>query len=79
MRWNAGLAALAFVAAAAGSAGAQASPHEKMLHGDFYLHPRQDLRRHVIQGQGKLMLGRWQGVYFIELDGPRSRKVTVYV
>jgi len=28
---------------------------------------------------GKLILGTWQGVYFIELDGPRSRKVTVYV
>ncbi|HEX8155602.1 MAG TPA: secondary thiamine-phosphate synthase enzyme YjbQ [Thermoanaerobaculia bacterium] len=28
---------------------------------------------------GKLVLGRWQGVYFIELDGPRERKVTVYV
>ena len=28
---------------------------------------------------GKLILGRWQGVYFIGLDGPRSRKVTVYV
>lgn len=28
---------------------------------------------------GKLILGRWQGIYFIELDGPRSRKVTVYV
>src|ERR1051325_309418 len=28
---------------------------------------------------GKLALGRWQGVYFIELDGPRERKVTVYV
>jgi secondary thiamine-phosphate synthase enzyme len=28
---------------------------------------------------GKLIFGRWQGVYFIELDGPRSRKVTVYV
>jgi secondary thiamine-phosphate synthase enzyme len=28
---------------------------------------------------GKLVLGTWQGVYFIELDGPRSRKVTVYV
>jgi secondary thiamine-phosphate synthase enzyme len=27
----------------------------------------------------KLTLGRWQGVYFIELDGPRERKVTVYV
>ena len=28
---------------------------------------------------GKLVLGTWQGVYFIELDGPRTRKVTIYV
>jgi len=28
---------------------------------------------------GKLVLGTWQGVYFVELDGPRTRKVTVYV
>lgn len=28
---------------------------------------------------GKLVLGTWQGVFFIELDGPRERKVTVYV
>jgi secondary thiamine-phosphate synthase enzyme len=28
---------------------------------------------------GKLALGQWQGIYFIELDGPRERKVTVYV
>jgi secondary thiamine-phosphate synthase enzyme len=29
---------------------------------------------------GQLILGTWQGIYFIELDGPRpSRKVTVYV
>lgn len=27
---------------------------------------------------GKLILGTWQGVYFIELDGPRERKVNVY-
>ena len=27
----------------------------------------------------KLVLGRWQGVYFVELDGPRERKVSVYV
>ncbi|HEY0157668.1 MAG TPA: secondary thiamine-phosphate synthase enzyme YjbQ [Thermoanaerobaculia bacterium] len=27
---------------------------------------------------GKLVLGRWQGIYFVELDGPRERKVTVY-
>src|ERR1044072_8020798 len=26
---------------------------------------------------GKLVLGTWQGIYFIELDGPRTRKVTV--
>ena len=29
--------------------------------------------------KGKLVFGTWQGIYFIELDGPRSRKVTVYV
>jgi secondary thiamine-phosphate synthase enzyme len=28
---------------------------------------------------GQLALGTWQGIYFIELDGPRERKVTVYV
>ena len=28
---------------------------------------------------GKLILGTWQGIYFVELDGPRTRKVTVYV
>ncbi|HXH93238.1 MAG TPA: secondary thiamine-phosphate synthase enzyme YjbQ [Thermoanaerobaculia bacterium] len=29
---------------------------------------------------GQLILGTWQGIYFIELDGPRpARKVTVYV
>lgn len=28
---------------------------------------------------GKLILGTWQGVYFVELDGPRERKVTLYV
>ncbi|MBQ9959366.1 MAG: YjbQ family protein [Oscillospiraceae bacterium] len=28
---------------------------------------------------GKLMLGRWQGIYFAEFDGPRSRKFYVQV
>lgn len=28
---------------------------------------------------GELVLGTWQGVYFVELDGPRERKVVVYV
>ena len=26
-----------------------------------------------------LVLGRWQAVYFVELDGPRERKCSVYV
>lgn len=29
--------------------------------------------------QGKLMLGRWQGVFFCEFDGPRERKMWVKV
>jgi secondary thiamine-phosphate synthase enzyme len=29
--------------------------------------------------KGKLVFGTWQGIYFIELDGPRERHVTVYV
>jgi secondary thiamine-phosphate synthase enzyme len=28
---------------------------------------------------GKLLLGRWQAVYFCEFDGPRERKVIVQV
>ncbi|MDZ7758779.1 MAG: secondary thiamine-phosphate synthase enzyme YjbQ [Desulfovermiculus sp.] len=30
---------------------------------------------HVIVNQGKLVLGTWQGIFFAEFDGPRSRKV----
>ncbi len=26
---------------------------------------------------GRLLLGTWQGIFFVELDGPRSRKVIV--
>ena len=26
---------------------------------------------------GRLRLGTWQGIFFVELDGPRSRKVVV--
>ena len=28
---------------------------------------------------GKMMLGTWQSIFFVELDGPRHRKVTVTV
>jgi secondary thiamine-phosphate synthase enzyme len=29
--------------------------------------------------EGRLMLGSWQGVYLVEFDGPRTRKVFVKV
>jgi secondary thiamine-phosphate synthase enzyme len=31
----------------------------------------------VIIEQGDLVLGRWQGIYFCEFDGPRSREMHV--
>jgi len=31
----------------------------------------------VIVEDGKLQLGTWQGIYFCEFDGPRTRKVWV--
>ncbi len=32
----------------------------------------------VIKG-GELLLGRWQGVFFMEFDGPRKRKVYIKI
>jgi secondary thiamine-phosphate synthase enzyme len=32
----------------------------------------------IVEG-GRLALGTWQGIYFCEFDGPRSRKVWVQV
>ena len=33
----------------------------------------------VLVESGKLVLGTWQGIFFCEFDGPRSRKVYVRV
>ncbi len=33
----------------------------------------------VLLKDGTLQLGTWQGIYFCEFDGPRSRKVVVQV
>ena len=32
----------------------------------------------IIEG-GRLLLGTWQGIYFMEFDGPRIRKVHVKI
>ena len=31
----------------------------------------------ILIERGKLLLGRWQGVYFCEFDGPRERQVHI--
>lgn len=33
----------------------------------------------IIIEDGRLLLGTWQGIYFCEYDGPRSRKVIVKI
>jgi len=33
----------------------------------------------VIIEEGRLLLGTWQGIYFMEFDGPRIRKVQVKI
>jgi len=33
----------------------------------------------VIIRDGKLLLGTWQGIYFCEFDGPRSREFYVKI
>jgi secondary thiamine-phosphate synthase enzyme len=33
----------------------------------------------VLVSQGRLLLGTWQGIYFCEFDGPRTRKVHIKI
>jgi len=33
----------------------------------------------VIVAEGRLLLGRWQGIYFCEFDGPREREFFVKI
>ena len=34
---------------------------------------------HILVKNGQLVLGTWQGVYFCEFDGPRSRKAILQI
>lgn len=33
----------------------------------------------ILVENGKLLLGTWQGIYFMEFDGPRSRKLVLRI
>lgn len=63
------------------------SSMQKLVPEDFhYKHREGNSPSHIKSGlfgnqllipisDGQLMLGRWQGVFFCEYDGPRSRKI----
>lgn len=33
----------------------------------------------IIINDGKMMLGKWQGIYFTEFDGPRAREIWIQI
>ena len=50
----------------------------KHFEGNSPAHVKAGLMGHslnIMIQNGKLMLGRWQGIFFCEFDGPRTRKV----
>jgi secondary thiamine-phosphate synthase enzyme len=55
-------------------------PQDRHIEGNSAAHLKTSMigsSQTVIIQKGKLLLGRWQGIYFCEFDGPRSR--TCYV
>jgi len=52
------------------------------LEGNAHAHIKASIMgssRTVIIKNGKLVLGTWQGIFFVEFDGPRTREVIVEV
>ena len=57
-------------------------PYYQHNEGNSAAHTRASIMGHSITAiveEGALLLGRWQGIYFCEFDGPRSRIVHVHV
>lgn len=55
-------------------------PEDQHLEGNTAAHLKASMvgsSQHVIVHNGKLLLGTWQGIYFCEFDGPRTR--TFYI
>ncbi|WP_096153843.1 MULTISPECIES: secondary thiamine-phosphate synthase enzyme YjbQ [Bacillus] len=58
--------------------------HEQDLHmeGNTAAHMKASTvgaSQHIIVTNGKLLLGTWQGIYFCEFDGPRTRNFYVKI
>ena len=57
-------------------------PHYQHGEGNTAAHIKSSLMGHSVQvivREGRLQFGTWQGVYFCEFDGPRSRNLWVTV
>lgn len=56
--------------------------HYRHMEGNSAAHLKASMigcSRQIIVDSGRLVLGTWQGIYFTEFDGPRTRKVYVAV
>src|SRR6056297_2112213 len=54
----------------------------KHFEGNSHAHIKSSVlgnEKSIIISDGRLLLGRWQGIYFCEFDGPRKRKVFVKI
>ncbi|WP_303721007.1 secondary thiamine-phosphate synthase enzyme YjbQ [Malonomonas rubra] len=54
--------------------------HYRHLEGNSAAHIKSSLigaSEQIIIHKGKLQLGTWQGIYFCEFDGPRTRKLQI--
>lgn len=57
-------------------------PKDRHMEGNTAAHLKTSTVGHaqpIIVSEGKLVLGIWQGIYFCEFDGPRTRKFVVKV
>lgn len=60
-------------------------PHEDGYHhfeGNSAAHIKASMMgfsQQVLIENGQLLLGTWQGIYFAEFDGPRSRRLLVHI
>lgn len=54
----------------------------KHIEGNSPAHIKSSIFGHSVSipiSNGRLLLGRWQGIFFCEFDGPRSRQVIVKI
>ncbi len=57
-------------------------PEFKHMEGNSDAHTKSSLvgcSQDIIINEGKLLLGTWQGIYFCEFDGPRTRTAIIRI